>query len=44
MQSGPSANRDIEKMIKLLKTVQVLNFKMTKYIKNHYAMMAVVQD
>lgn len=35
---------DVEKMIKLLKTVQVLNFKMTRYIKNHYVMMAVAQD
>lgn len=30
MQSGPSGNRDDEKIIKLLKTVQVLNFKIKK--------------
>lgn len=30
MQSGPSGNRDDEKIIMLLKTVQVLNFKIKK--------------
>lgn len=29
-QSGPSGNRDIETIIKLLKTVQVLNLKRRK--------------
>lgn len=33
MQSGPSGNRDDEKIIKLLKTVQVLNFKIKKIWK-----------
>jgi len=39
----PVQTETLKKIIKLLKTVQVLNFKMTKYTKNHYVMMAVVQ-
>lgn len=31
-------------MIKPLKTYQVLNFEIAKYIKNHYEIVRVVQD
>lgn len=44
MQSGPSGNRGIEKIIKLLKAAQVLHFKMKRYVKYHYAILGVVQN